>query len=142
MSFINRTNSLAFKTSVNNPDIIYRNFLPIDDQNLFDDASSYINRFVENGEAKDISTERQEKNGTLILYFHNLDFTVGLFTNNKGYTRYQVLGNPARVINMSIELDEDRKCFYNEVKPLKSIEKQLMSIVNFLIFSKDKIHEL
>lgn len=134
MPFLERKNNKAFKKSINNPDLIFSNFLPINNANLFDEFVQYIQNHIDNGNGKDVSTLRQEKNGTLVLEFIKPEVYLKLYSNEKGYVRFRQDGID-RILNWDIKVNDVHNYFYGEVEVVKTLEKQLNYFTRYLIFN-------
>jgi hypothetical protein len=133
MSFLNRKDNKAFKKSINNPDLIFSNFLPIVNVSTYEEAFKYIQNLVDSGNIRDVSTLRQEKNGTLNLEI-NRDYNLLIYTNEKGYVRTNKDGKLLN-LNTEIKVDNDKHFFYEAVEPIKTLEQQLMKVVRFIIYN-------
>jgi predicted regulator of amino acid metabolism with ACT domain len=134
--FLERKEKTVYKRSINNKDLIFSNFLPIKNISKFDEMVGYLQTHINNGNARDITTLRQEKNGTLILQIFKPEVYLSLYTNKKGYVRYNTEGIN-RIVNYGIKFNEETQLFCEDVEPITSIEEQLHLICRYIIFNKE-----
>ncbi len=135
--FLKREGNVAYKISKHNQNLILRNFLPIENETLFTDYASYLNKMFENNEIEDVTSQRAEKNGTIILELQN-GRRYGIYSNKTGYVRLIERGfkkDVYTILNMQIHVENN--CFSERIYEVKSIDKQLSIVVKHIIFNKD-----
>lgn len=134
---LKREGSTAWKVSKNNKSLIFRNFLPIESKSLFDEMVTYLDNLINNNSLIDITSLRQEKNGTLIL--QNTDGNkYGIYNGEKGYIRFikqNYEGIYCEILNKEIKHDKDSSSFYESIEPVKYLDQQLYSVVKHIIYS-------
>lgn len=134
---LKREGNTAWKVSKNNKSLIFRNFLPIESKSLFDEMIAYLDNLINNNSLVDITSLRQEKNGTLIL--QNIDRNkYGIYNGDKGYIRF-IKSDHERlyyeILNKEIKHDKDNSSFYESIEPVKYLDQQLYSVVKHIIYS-------
>lgn len=134
---LKREGNTAWKVSKNDKNLIFRNFLPIKNQNIFDEMNSYLQNLINENKLRDISSLRQEKNGTIILENNNGN-KYGIYNGKNGYVRFikpDFKKEIFEILNKDIKYNEESSGFYEAIEPLETLENQLHIVVKHIIYN-------
>lgn len=138
---LKREGTTVWKVSRNDKNLILRNFLPVKNESLFEQSIEYLQNYFDNNTLIDISSLRQEKNGTLILDFKS-QIKYGIYSTNKGYVRTIKLSDKIfsskesySFLNSTIKLNDESDSFYESVEPIDCFGVQLYTVVRHIIFN-------